>query len=542
MTVGQKTASIFSLNIKRNRLTIIILSLVLAAITHLLNPVGFPDLFYDEGVYIGKALHFLQSNNPQEGYFHGHPVFGQVFLGMLFKLSGYTDTTHIYHSKNDNNKYNINGNNNLDDSVESIKRLYLLPRIWMGILSVLDTLLVYNICETRYNCRVATLAAILFAVMPITWFIRRVLLDSILLPFFLSSVFFAIFSKKLEQQNHRNIAVLLSGFFLGLSIFIKISMVVMIPLVLYLVYYSSIPKSKAGIRLGMKNMVVRWFIPVIAIPSLWPIQSIVDNQFDLWVSDVWLQSTRATEGIIAIFQSFIIVDPVLMLLGFLGIAYSILKKDYTIMLWILPFVCFSSIFYTQYFHLIPVIPAWCIAAAFLIDRIMSIIRNLARRLIVQTITFTSILLFGLISTLMIISADLSSSQFEAAVYAFNYALANTDGKNDTTMISSPIYASMYSYVFHGPYAMDYLSTKFYQILTKNIILISDPHYLHDIQTNMMPLDLNSGGTNMSSRMLKIFYGNVLRYDIYSYPYGSMRFNYEGSRVTINQSTTYSRSD
>lgn len=87
------------------------------------------------------------------------------------------------------------------------------------------------------------------AVMPITWFIRRVLFDSILLPFFLSSVFFAIFSKNLEQQNHRNIAVLLSGIFLGLSIFIKISMVVMIPLVLYLVYYTSISKSKAGIRL-----------------------------------------------------------------------------------------------------------------------------------------------------------------------------------------------------------------------------------------------------------------------------------------------------
>lgn len=487
-------------------------------------------------MYIGKALHFLQSDNPQEGYFHGHPVFGQVFLGMLFKLSGYTDSTHIYHSKNVN-KYNINGNNNLDDSVESIKRLYLLPRIWIGILSVLDTLLVYKICETRYNCRVAALAAILFAVMPITWFIRRVLLDSILLPFFLSSVFFAIFSKNLEQQNHRNIAVLLSGIFLGLSIFIKISMVAMIPLVLYLVYHTSISKSKVGIRLGMKNMVVHWFIPVIAIPSLWPIQSIMDNQFGLWVSDVWLQSTRATEGIITIFQSFIIVDPVLMLLGFLGIAYSILKKEYIIMLWILPFVCFLSIFYNQYFHLIPVIPAWCIAAAFLIDRIMSLIRNLATRLIIQTITFTSILLFGLISTLMIISADLSSSQFEAAVYAFNYALANTDRKNDTTIISSPIYASMYTYGFHGPYA-----TKFYQVLTKKIIVISDPHYHHDIQTNMMPLDLNSGFTNMSSRMPKIFYGNVFRYDIYSYPYGSMRFNYEGSIVTINQSTTYSRSD
>jgi hypothetical protein len=256
-----------------------------------------------------------------------------------------------------------------------------------------------------------------------------------------------------------------------------------------------------------------------------------------------LQSTRATEGIIAVFQSFIIVDPVLMLLGFLGIAYSILKKEYIIMLWILPFVCFSSIFYTQYFHLIPIIPVWCIAAVFFfVDRIISIIRNFARHLIVLMITLTSILLFGLISTLIIVSANLSSSQFEAAVYAFNYALANSDGKNDTTIISSPIYASTYTCVYHVPYAADYLSTKFYQILTKNIILISDPHYLHDIQTNTMPLDWNSGITNMSSRILKIFYGNVLHYDIYSYPYGSMRFNYEGSILTINQSTTYPRSD
>lgn len=540
MTVRQKTACIFSGDIKKNRLIFIILSLVLSAITHLWNPVGFPDLFYDEGVYIGRALHFLQSNNPQEGYFHGHPVFGQVFLGMLLKLTEFTDTTHHYHSKTDTN--NNNSNNNLDDSVESIKHIYLLPRIWMGILSVLDTLLVYKICETRYNCRVAALAAILFAVMPITWFTRRVLLDSILLPFFLASVFFAIFSKTLEQQNHKYVVVLLSGIFLGLSIFIKISTVVMIPMVCYLVYYYSISKSKARFRSGRRNLVLLWFIPLIAIPSLWPIQSFVDNQFDQWISDVWLQSTRATEGIIAIFQSFMIVDPVFMLLGFLGIVYTILKKEYFIMLWILPFACFSSVFYTQYFHVIPVIPAWCIAAGLLIDRTMSIIRNLAKQLVVQAITFTSIILFGLISTLMIISADLSSSQFETAVYAFKYAIANSGGKNDTTIIASPVYTSMYTYVFHAPHAMDYLSTKFYQILTKNIILISDPHYLNDIQTSMMSDDLNRRNANISSRMLKTFYGNVLRYDIDSYPYGSMRFNYEGSIVTINQSTIYLRPD
>ena len=51
---------------------------------------------------------------------------------------------------------------------------------------------------------------------------------------------------------------------------------------------------------------------------------------------------------------------------------------------------------------------------------------------------------------MIVSADLSSSQFEAAIFVLNYTLANTDRKNDTTIIASPIYASMYNMLFMAP--------------------------------------------------------------------------------------------
>ena len=53
----------------------------------------------------------------------------------------------------------------------------------MGLLAIGDTFIIYKICEKRYssNRTVAFIASVLFAVMPITWLTRRVLLDSIML-------------------------------------------------------------------------------------------------------------------------------------------------------------------------------------------------------------------------------------------------------------------------------------------------------------------------------------------------------------------------
>jgi 4-amino-4-deoxy-L-arabinose transferase-like glycosyltransferase len=65
--------------------------------------------------------------------------------------------------------------------------LYLVPRVLMGILAVVDTFLVYKISERRYNRNVALIASVLFAVMPISWYTRRILFDSIQLPFLLTS-------------------------------------------------------------------------------------------------------------------------------------------------------------------------------------------------------------------------------------------------------------------------------------------------------------------------------------------------------------------
>src|SRR5919197_1478105 len=145
---------------------------ILTAFTHLWNPVGFPTgPSNDEGIYIRRAMHVLSGQDPQESHLYDHPYFGQTFLASILALIGYPNSL----------KPTVG-------EVHSIEMLYLVPRILIGILAIADTFLIYKISEIRYNRNVAFIASILFAVMPITtWPIRWILLDTIQLPFLLSS-------------------------------------------------------------------------------------------------------------------------------------------------------------------------------------------------------------------------------------------------------------------------------------------------------------------------------------------------------------------
>ena len=88
-----------------------------------------------------------------------YPYFGQLFLATIFRIIDYPDL--LVHLAAQNNSY-------------FIEMVYLVPRVLMGILAVVDTFLVYKISERRYGRNVAFIASILFAVMPMTWFLRRI--------------------------------------------------------------------------------------------------------------------------------------------------------------------------------------------------------------------------------------------------------------------------------------------------------------------------------------------------------------------------------
>jgi hypothetical protein len=210
---------------------LVVIPLILSSFTHLWNPIGFPAVWVVEGQYMQRSMSVLDGFNLEESKDinprpYDHPFFGQIFLAGVFATIGYPEVFVM-------NIPSIEIDN-------TIKIIYSIPRILMGLLAVVDTFLVYKIAEHRYNKTIAFIAAVLFAVTPITWILRKIILESILLPFLLLSVLFALYSNYGNNNNmylksnvtNRNIwnkikkpdifLVLISGIFLGLSILTKI--------------------------------------------------------------------------------------------------------------------------------------------------------------------------------------------------------------------------------------------------------------------------------------------------------------------------------
>ena len=220
-------------------LLIILIPIVLSSFTHLWNPTGFPTIYIDEDHYMRRALQVMEGQGPQESsaiYDHpyDHPYFGQIFLASILKISNYN--------------YQLD---QVTETPESIQQLYTTPRILMGILAVIDTVLVYKIGEVWLGRKIGFVAAMLFAIMPLTWMLKMVLLDTILLPFVLTSILLATYSGKAYQNKtyKGSLAIILiisSGITLGLAIFTKIPIITFIPLVGYLIYRNNKNLKKIG--------------------------------------------------------------------------------------------------------------------------------------------------------------------------------------------------------------------------------------------------------------------------------------------------------
>ena len=491
--------TLLSLPIKRIHYTSILfisIPLVLSAFTHLWNPVGFPGIHWDEGTYIRRAMQVLEGLGPQEvnAPRFDHPYFGQLFLAGAFRLLGYP--------------------NSIDTStgdIHSIESLYMVPRVLMGLLAVLDTFLIYKISQYRYNRNVALIASILFAVMPLSWLTRRIYLDSIQLPFLLSSIMFAVYpyhkrsnddpikgdkenDNEFSKSNNRvktftflgkkNILVtVLSGVFLGIAIFTKIPAFTMIPMVGLLVYMNNrVPnvssidpdnknkkfeKSKASVIPSVRSVwgaiknrsllsVGIWFIPVILIPATWPAYSIMTNHFDDWKEGViWQATQRPHLGIFDSISSNFFIDPILITLGFAGFIFAAIRRDIPLLLWIVPFLIFFTFIegFVKWFHWIPIIPGLCIAVAKLVAYISE---RLSRYIKVQQIVIGAAVgfcIYGLVSTGILVNTNFTSSELNAAAFAANqliqYKKAHPDYKSnhDITIISGNGVSWIFKYLF-----------------------------------------------------------------------------------------------
>ena len=391
----------------------ILVPIILAALIHLWNPAGFPVLHTDETAYMIKAMRVLAGYGPQQekplaiNQLYTHPHFGQLFLAATLATIGYPNIL------------------NLEPSEQSISSVYAVPRLIMGLLAVLDTYLIFNITKRRFDGTVALVASSLFAVLPATLVLRQIFLDNILLPFLLSSILLTLMSQ--GRKHH----LILSGVLLGLAIYTKIPAFAMIPLVGYLVYLNS---------KRLKSLAL-WLVPVIIIPCLWPAYALSVGQFDLWIEGITAQASRQGDDLfLDSFRSIFEIDPVFLIIGIAGLLYAAFRKEYWLIIWVIPLLVFSYfIGWVIYFHLIPIFPAFCIAAALLIMRVFKF--QLWRRLISPALILT-IICFGLVISMLLVTLNVNSYQFKAQ--AFVVERLNDD---NITFVGRQVYSWIPRYVF-----------------------------------------------------------------------------------------------
>ncbi|HEY6884389.1 MAG TPA: phospholipid carrier-dependent glycosyltransferase [Nitrososphaeraceae archaeon] len=524
--------------------------LILSAFTHLWNVVGFPSIHVDEGYYLRRAMLVLQGKGPQEsindGHLHpyDHPYFGQIFLASLLKIVGYPSSVIASNPSSSSTHAEI---------IQSIQMLYLVPRVLMGILAVVDTFLIYKISELRYDRKVAFIASVLFGVMPLLWMLRRVYLDTILTPFLLSSILCALYYQRPKTTNlslKSYVPLILSGVFLGLAIFTKIPAIAIIPLVGFIIVCHNSNNNNNNNHEN-KNLKVLglWFIPVVLIPLIWLGYSVSNGQFDLWLKDVMWQAHRhnaVLASVIALFQ----VDLVFLILGLAGTVFAAIRKDWFSVIWVGSFVIFfAAIGWVQYFHWIPVFPAFCIAAARMIEHISNKIDKIKdQKILPQSyswpylIIITAIIgIFGLASTIMLITTNVNASYFNIDSQIVQHISDNSK----VTIIGSHwwIWNNLWvsQYIFHKNF--DFIDPHFDPFFKKpvesqNVMFIVDRIFVHDtlLRNPFIITKTNFDSTNHIER-LSILYRNTYpvayfidsalvsagqRYNPYQYPYTSMQ--------------------
>jgi hypothetical protein len=537
--------------IVRSRKIFLALPLILSAFTHLWNPVGFPSIYVDEGHYMRRAVQIIEGAGHQEiasslNEFraYDHPYFGQIFLALMLKTIGYPFSL-----------------GPLDVSSTSIEMLYLAPRILMGLLAIIDTLLVYKIAERRYNSNVAFIASILFAVMPMTWLLRRILLDSMLLPFLLASVLFAVYynspKKALDRGKKGNpdsSLVIISGIFLGLAILTKIPSITAAPLIVYLILTSDNNRKLRSLAI--------WIVPVVLIPAIWPAYAAIYGQLGEWWEGVSWQTNRISRALFEPQESLYEIDPVLVGLGITGIIYGAIKRDLFFVIWFLPYIILLVLIgYSQYIHLVVMLPVFCVAAANLIESISSrlrrldklqsidsnsryrkltdfldseqpqqarLYRNIKNRNIIFRFIFSraalfitsAIAIFGLINTTILLSADVNSSFFTGYASFIRHLPETADDEEEEENTVEVIGPRRWgAYLFWLPKYVFNKDLEFHDFKDAGSNLESNLIIIREGRPSTLYEDLD---------MVPTFLGNVKniarQYNFQVYPYTNMKYN------------------
>jgi hypothetical protein len=348
----------------------------------------------------------------------------------------------------------------------------------------------------------------------------------------LTSILLLLYSNS-APKHEKKISIIVSGLFMGLAIFTKIPAFAIIPLGIFLIYTNT----------KRWKYVALWLFPSILVPSLWPMHAALSGDLDEWIKGIMYQTNREGRPLIDSLHDFLLTDPVFFILGIGGFVFSVLKRDIFLILWIVPLVAFFYLIgYVVPFHLIILIPAFCITAALLLDSICQKLVKKFQLRVIQYVLISSIVLFALINTTMLISLELNSNYYKAVSFLVEQIPTSGDNaenrsevrnhNNELTIISSPEYLWIPQSIFNKSFEThSYYSNK--AIKADRFIMMIDDRFLSILDD---PSTSRSKAFNVafnSTHSLKKFDENFIDVmDLKRYPFTSLRVNNSTKMIDI----------
>jgi hypothetical protein len=244
---------------------------------------------------------------------------------------------------------------------------------------------------------------------------------------------------------------------------------------------------------------------------------------------LWQTTERPSLPLTETLKTFFQMDPILFVLSTAGLIFAAVKRDFFLLLWVIPFLIFLYLIdYVTPFHLIPLVPAFSIAASRFLVEITGKIKIIKKYKLQQILPFaiiSGIIIFGLISTTMLITTNVNSSIYKTLAVIVQ-KLPNKDDTNNSTavtLVASPIYFTMPR---HGFDKVFYDKSMFSgrPLESERYILVADQRLMRIIS-----------GTDdrLSTSLMQYLYENSqtidtvvsddkTKYNVKNYPYASMK--------------------
>jgi hypothetical protein len=266
------------------------------------------------------------------------------------------------------------------------------------------------------------------------------------------------------------------------------------------------------------------------------------EQYDKWwIGIVWQTTERQgieSRALIDATYSSFYIDPLFLTLGLAGLVFAELKRDFLLLLWIIPFGIFQFfIGWTSYWHITILLPALSIAATVLIVNLSS-----RTKVGIKSIIILGIVFFGFIATTILITTSVTDQiislyafLLEYTSYSNNESITTNSNVNDakTTLIGPPSLEGFYwlmKHVFDRNIDFKEYDDIKQALKAEKVILIPNEDFMKQIsrddeRANQLKSIYNS--TKMVA-LFKIDDGYIL----HKYPYNSIEIDMLENRYDI----------